>query len=249
MGIGAACAHAFGRRGARLALVARSAEALAQVCAAVAPADALALAADLRRPEQIAAATGQVLARWGRIDVLVNNAGVGLYQPSWKSDPAQLREMMEVNFFAPVELIRQVTPAMRQQGGGVIVNVSSIAGKVSLPWLTLYSASKAALNFLSDGLRMELQQAGIRVVAVCPGYVSTGFPDHVLGGRIPGAVLNRKNFTITPEQCAAAIVKGVEQEKRTVVTPAAGWLLIGAARLFPRAVDRALTRMRGPEPE
>jgi short-subunit dehydrogenase len=203
--------------------------------------------ADLRRPEEAVSLAERALACWGRIDVLVNNAGVGLYEPGWKSDPARVREMMEVNFFAPVELIRSLVPAMRRQGRGVIVNVSSVAGQVSLPWLTLYSASKAALNFLSDGLRMELRGTGIHVVAVCPGYVSTGFPDHVLSGAIPPAVRNRKRFTITPEQCAAAIVEGVEKEKRTVVKPAAGWALVWASRLLPCTIDGVLARMRGPD--
>jgi short-subunit dehydrogenase len=245
-GIGAACARAFALRGARLLLAGRSAEALARVCEATRPAEAAPLTADLRRPEEVASLAERALARYGRIDVLVNNAGIGLYQPSWQTDPSLLREMMEVNFFAPAELIRRIAPSMRRHGG-VIVNVSSVAGKVSLPWLTLYSSSKAALNFLSDGLRLELREAGVRVVAVCPGYVSTGFPEHVLGGRIPRAVLNRKRFTITAEQCASAIVASVEKEKRTVVTPAAGWLLVGAAWLFPAVVDRVLARMRGPE--
>ena len=247
MGIGEACVHAFARRGARLILTARSTDSLERVARAVAPAEAATLSADLSRPEQGAALAGRALACYGRLDVLVNNAGVGLYVPLWRADPEHVRHMMEVNFFAPVELTRALLPQMRRQGGGVIVNVSSIAGKVPLPWLTLYSASKAALNYLSDGLRMELRGSGIRVVSVCPSYVSTAFPQHALGGEIPGAVANRKRFTITAEQCAQAIVDGVEKEKRTVVTPRTGWLLIAISRLLPWPVHAALSRMRSPD--
>ncbi len=243
-GIGEACAQAFARRGAKLVLTARSGEALDRVCRAVAPAPAQAVPADLLRPESVEMLVERSLACFGRVDVLLNNAGVGLYVPSWQADAARTREMMEINFFAPLALIRGLAPHMRRQGLGTIVNVSSIAGKIPLPWLTLYSASKAALNYVSDCLRMELRGTGIKVVSVCPGYVSTGFPQHVLGGEIPPAVANRKSFTITREQCAEAIVRGVEKGKRTVVIPRSGWLLIGLARLLPWPVHAVLARMK-----
>ena len=246
MGIGESCAHAFARRGTKLVLTARSAEALDRVCREVSPAPAASVPADLSRPEDAQSLIERALACFGRIDVLVNNAGVGLYSPFWEADRAAIRGLMEVNFLAPLELIRGVLPHMRRQGGGTIVNVSSIAGKIPLPWLTLYSASKAALNFISDGLRMEVAEAGIHVVSVCPGYVSTGFMEHVLEGDMPAAVAGRRRFTITPEQCAEAVVKGVEKGKRTVVAPAGGWLLIALTRVFPATSHRVLAGMRGP---
>jgi short-subunit dehydrogenase len=229
-----------------LILTARSADALERVCRDVTPAPACSIAADLSKPDDAESLVGRALSCYGRIDVLVNNAGVGLYAPFWEADRAAIRNLLEINFLAPLELIRGVLPHMRKQGGGTIVNVSSIAGKIPLPWLTLYSATKAALNFISDGLRMELNDAGIRVVSVCPGYVSTGFAQHVLDGDMPRAVADRKRFTITPEQCAEAIVTGVEKGKRTVVAPASGWLLIALTRLLPKTSHAVLARMRGP---
>jgi len=249
MGIGEACARTFARRGARLILTARSGAVLDQVRRSLEPAEARVIEADLSRPEQVGELADRALACWGRVDVLVNNAAVGVYVPCWDLPPDVARKMMEVNFFAPLELVRRLTPAMRRQGGGTIVNVSSIGGQVALPWLTLYSASKAALNFLSDGMRIELAGSGIRVVSVCPGYVQTGFRDHVLAGRMPAAVAKRRRFTITADQCAEALVRGVERGTRTVVTPRAGWAFVWFARLFPRAADGILGRMRGPGPE
>ncbi len=245
-GIGEAAARAFARRGARLILSARSREALERVAESVRPAEARVEPADLARPEEAGELAERALACWGGIDILLNNAGVGVYLPCWKLPPAQLRQMMEVNFFAPLELMRRVIPEMRRKGGGTIVNVSSIAGQVALPWLTAYSASKAALHFLSDGVRMELRGSGVRVVSVCPGYVTTGFREHVLAGEMPPAVANRRYFTITAEQCAEAIVRGVERNRRTVVTPAAaGWAFVWFARFFPQTLDGILARMRG----
>ena len=245
MGIGAACARAFARRGCRLLLTARSAGALDEICRSVAPVSATALPADLSRPDAAGELADRALAVYRRVDVLVNNAGVGMYLSCWEADPALVRHLMEVNWFAPQELIRRLVPAMRGNGGGMVVNVSSVAGKVALPWLTAYSASKAALNALSDGLRMELAGTGVGVLLVCPGFVNTGFPERVLAGRIPEAVARRRPFAITAEQCAEAIVEGVEKDKRTVVTPRAAWLLVGASRLAPRLVHASLARMRG----
>jgi len=126
---------------------------------------------------------------------------------------------------------------MRSRGSGVIVNVSSVAGKMTLPWLTLYSASKYALCSLTDGLRMELKKDGIHTIAVCPGYVKTKFQDHALGGGPPPKIARSKQFAITPEQCAEAIARGVERGARTVMAPRSGWLLVLAERLFPALVD------------
>ncbi len=238
-GIGAACAAAFRRRGARLSLVARSREKLE----AVGGDDAVLTAGDLTLAEVRRQAVERTLERYGRLDILVNNAGVGLYTPSWQAPPEVARRLFELNFFAALELIQLVTPVMRRQGEGMIVNVSSIAGKVTFPWLTLYCASKYALNALGDGLRMELAGTGIRVLTVCPGHVLTGFSRNALAGQPPPAVTGRRWAAITAEQCAEAIVRGVEREARTIVTPRVGWLVVALARVAPRLLERSMIRM------
>ncbi len=243
-GIGAACVEAFRQRGARLSLTARSRERLE----AVGGPDALITAGDLTQPDLRRLIVERTLDRFGAVDILVNNAGVGLYTPSWRSSMETARRLFELNFFAALDLIRQVVPVMRERDGGMIVNVSSIAGKVPFPWLTLYCASKYALNALGDGLRMELAGTGIRVLTVCPGHVVTDFSANALEGRPPAAVTQRRWAAITAEQCARAIVRGVERDARTIVVPRVGWLLVALARVAPWLLEGPMVRLAAQAP-
>ncbi len=238
-GIGAACAQAFGKRGAKLVLTARSAGKLASAGGQ----GAVTIAGDITSAGTRTAVIEGALERFGRIDILINNAGIGLYAPAWSAPMEDVRRMFELNFFAPLEMTQLAVAVMRRQRQGTIVNVGSIAGKVTLPWFTLYSASKYALGSLTDGLRMELKRDGIHAIAVCPGYVETGFQEHVLAGKPPSAVRRSRTFKITAGQCADAIARGVERNARTVVTPRAGWLFIMMERLLPGIVDAQMTRL------
>ena len=141
----------------------------------------------------------RTLERFGAIDILINNAGMGTYQPSWNIPLEDARHLMELNFFAPLALAQLVVPHMKARGGGMIVNVGSIGGKVVLPWMTLYSASKYALGALTEGMRMELRAQGISTMLVCPGYVKTGFQQHVIAGQAPRPVERGRRFAITAE--------------------------------------------------
>lgn len=238
-GIGAACAEAFRRRGAKLALAARSRDKLERVAGG----GALVLTGDLLERDARERAVQSTLAHFGRIDVLVNNAGVGLYAPTWKAPIDEVRRMVELNFFAAVEMTQLALPRMLERRSGTIVNVSSIAGKVPLPWFTLYTASKYALSGMTDGLRIELRAHGVHCVLVCPGYVRTGFQGNALAGKPPDKLWRMKKFAITPEQCAEALVRGVERNRRTVVVPRLGWGLIFLRGLLPALVDARLQRM------
>jgi short-subunit dehydrogenase len=239
-GIGAACARHFHARGCRLALAARSAGKLGAVAAET---NALAVTADLRDASARRIVVQETLARYGRIDVLVNNAGTGMYAPSWKADMAAVRNMFEINYFAVLDMIQHVVPGMRGQGGGAIVNVSSIGGMVPLPWFSNYSASKFAVSGLTAGLRIELASSGIHCMDVCPGYVQTGFQQNVISGKPPEKLWRARRYAITADECARALVRGLESRKRTVVTPRAGWALVAAYALFPALVDRQLRKI------
>ena len=244
-GIGLACARAFAREGARLILTARSKDRL-KATAKDLPAESTLIPADLTDFESLQALADEVCDRFATLDVLINNAGVGLYAPSFQADPEMVRSMFSLNFLAPVELVRRLAPLIPR--GGAVVNMSSIAGKVPLPWLTLYSSSKFALNAFSDGLRMELTPAGVHVLCVCPGYVDTPFRRNVLVGEIPERVAGQKRFMITAEQCAEATIDGLRRGKRTVVTPKIGWALTAVTRLLPRVVFGRMGKMNTPLP-
>lgn len=232
-GIGAALAGELARRGARVAGVSRrGAEGVS-----------VPITADLSDPEQRARAAAEAVSALGHIDILINNAGVGVYAPSWRTPMDDLRHMFEVNLFAAIDLTQRLTPGMTARGSGLVVNVASIASKVTLPWFTLYSASKAALEAFTRGLRMELAGTGVGAMLVCPGYVKTQFQASVLGGTPPPKLAHNKRFASTPEAVARAVADGIERDARTVLTPALGWALVAAARLAPGTVDGQLRAM------
>lgn len=239
-GIGAACAAEFARAGARLSLSARSEEGLRKAAPG-----ALITPGDITSPEIRSLLVDRTLERYGAIDILINNAGIGGYRPAWEMPLQDARALLELNFFAALGLIQLVVPHMRARRTGMIVNVGSIAGKLTLPWMTLYSASKSALGTVTEGLRMELLRDGIRAMLVCPGYVKTGFQQNAIVGQPPETVVRERRRAITPEQCAYAIRRGVEKNARTVMAPRAGWLLVAAMRILPAIVEQRMAQMNG----
>ncbi len=239
-GIGAACAAEFARHGAKLSLTARSGEGLRK-----AGPDALVTPGDLTREETRRAVVERTLERYGAIDVLVNNAGIGSYLPSWSAPLEEARRLMELNYFALLDMTRLVAPHMRARRSGVIVNVSSIGGKIPLPWSPLYSATKYAVNALTECLRVELRRDGVRTMLVCPGYVKTGFQNNTLFGQAPPGVIRARRFAISAAECAAAVRRGLEREARTVVTPRSAWILVALARLFPGLVEARMAELNG----
>ncbi|MCX6628156.1 MAG: SDR family NAD(P)-dependent oxidoreductase [Candidatus Solibacter sp.] len=240
-GIGAACAREFASSGARLSLTARSEDGLHR---AAAP-GSLVTGADITNDHARRRVVQRTLEHFGAIDILINNAGAGIYQPSWEMPMDEARYLMELNFFAPLAMTQLVVPHMRARRSGMLVNVGSIGGKVVLPWLTVYSVTKSALGALTEGQRIELMRDGVRTMLVCPGYVKTGFQKNVRAGQPPEKLQEARRFAITPEQCAEAIRRGVERDARTIVTPRSGWLFVLAMRLFPSIVESRMASING----
>lgn len=237
-GIGRACAVQFAREGANLVLTARRGDELKSTASQAG--EAVVVEADLAESASLGRFCDRIRAEVPRIDVLVHNAGVGIYAPSYKTGAEAARDLMALNFLAPVEITRRLLPQVPD--GGSVVMVSSIAGKVSLPGMSVYSASKHALNAYANVLRMETRDRRIHVLSVCPGYVTTPFGANMLQGALATAPPGRRRFGITPERCAEAIFAGVLRRKRTVVVPKIGWLFVGAMRLFPSVLEGLVAR-------
>lgn len=140
---------------------------------------------DVRDTDSISTAIQNIVAEHGRIDVLINNAGVGIAGPMEEIPRGEMQNHFEVNLFGPVEMIRAVLPHMRKQGQGLIINITSIAAYMGLPYRGIYSASKAALEIITESLRMEVKNFGIQMTNIAPGDFAT----NIASGRYHAPVL------------------------------------------------------------
>jgi short-subunit dehydrogenase len=229
MGIGEAIAKVFADEGASVVVLSRDASRAEAARQRIGRAErTLALACDVRNREDIDRVLALTLRRFGRVDVWVNNAGVGIRDSVADMTPSAYRELFETNFFAVIACMQAVVPVMREGIGGTIINVSSVAGHIAVPFMAIYSASKFALNALGKGARLELKRDNIDVLTVCPGYVSTDFGAHVVADR-QGNVRPQSVRAITAERVAEAAYRGYRKRKREVIVP---WTMIPAIKLY-----------------
>jgi NAD(P)-dependent dehydrogenase (short-subunit alcohol dehydrogenase family) len=128
---------------------------------------------DVRSAESISGAVAQVIAAEGRLDVVVNNAGVGITGPLEEIPSAEIKNNFETNLFGPIEVMKAALPQMRDQKSGLIINITSIAGYMGLPYRSVYSASKGALELITEALRMEVKAFGIHITNIAPGDFAT----------------------------------------------------------------------------
>jgi NAD(P)-dependent dehydrogenase (short-subunit alcohol dehydrogenase family) len=175
-GLGLVLARHICTQGGRVALIARDPEELARAKADLAPRGGavLTVQCDLLDAAQIRAAVHQVVDRFGKIDILINNAGIIEVGPLEHMTREDFERAMQLHFWAAYELVSQIVPEMRTWGGGRIVNISSIGGKVAVPHLAPYSVSKFALTGFSDAIRAELARDNIHVTTVAPGMMRIG---------------------------------------------------------------------------
>ena len=218
-GIGAATARLAAGRGAKVVLAARRSDRIKAVADSLP--DALAVPTDVRDPAQIVRLVDAALDRFGRVDVLVNNAGQGLHVPVEQVRLDDLRAITELNFYAPLLAMQAVIPPMRRQGGGAIVNVSSMTSRMVLPGVGGYSATKSALNMLSQVARRELAPDGIVVSIVYPAVTDTEFHQSLAaGGRVGGGAWAPKPHTA--EFVAEGILRVIESGEEEVLLTQ-GW--------------------------
>jgi short-subunit dehydrogenase len=187
------------------------------------------------------AAVDRTLNAYGRIDVLVNNAGVGLYSLPTEVPVDSFGRLMEVNVVAPLALAQLVIPAMLRQSSGTIVTIGSVAGSVSLPWAAAYCASKSALHSIHDSLRRQLRRSSIHLIKVCPGIVNTKFREHVLAGSAPLAVSNIRRV-VSADLVADRIWEAIVRRKTSVYVPRIGVVFALMGALAPSLMDLYLSR-------
>lgn len=224
-GIGEATARRFGREGATVVLAARRMDKLEALATEIkgmgTGADVLVVQADLSKLEDIQSLIHKTLEKFGRIDVLVNNAGFGRLDWLEKLDPVKdIQGQFDVNVMGVVQTTRQALPVMIQQRSGHIIQMCSMAGLVGTPTYTIYSACKHAVHGFSEALRREVKPWGIDVSMVYPGGVVTEFASHA-GIKRKTKATTPKFMLLTAEQVADAVVSLVRRPRRMWIIP---WL-------------------------
>jgi short-subunit dehydrogenase len=240
-GIGAATAVACGAEGMRVVLAARRADRLGEVAQAVRAAggQARVVPTDVTDEAAVRTLMDGTVETWGRLDVVVANAGIGLLAPAAETTAAEFEQIMRVNFLGVVHAVLAALPAMRRQGGGHLVTVASVIGKRGSPFRAAYSASKFAVVGLSEVLRMELRAEGIAVTCVCPVGTVTEFHD-VEENRL--GVSGRGGPQQSAARVARAIVRTLRRPRAEVHPYAPARALFLANALAPGLVDRLMMR-------
>jgi len=230
-GIGKQLAIDFAKRGAVVIGCGRSIEKLKQVLKEVrqsSPAS-LMIGCDVGDPEQVHGMIEKILADYGRVDVLINNAGIGMRKPFHQTDLATIEAIMRVNYLGAVYCTHQLLPSMIARGSGHIVNISSGAGKIGTLNMAAYCASKFAMSGWSESLHYELEPLGVNVSVVCPGPVHTGFSRdfHQTEPQSPPALF------VSTSAVSQAVFKVIENHRFELVMPRWLALLCWTKRLSP----------------
>lgn len=237
-GIGEATALELVRRGASVAVAARSAEKLEDLARRSSGLDSgvLVVETDVADRDSVEAMVGRVVGEFGRLDVLVNNAGLGLSGRVADLRPEDLRYVFEVNTVGPLNCVQAALPKMGR--GGRIINVSSVVGKRAIPKVGGYCSTKFALNALSDALRVEVADRGISVTSVYPGTTRTSFRDN--SRRTKDEKRGWRPKGVGPGKVAQKIADAAEKGPRDVYVTFSDRLFIAGVTLLPGLADRVL---------
>ncbi|OLE50957.1 MAG: hypothetical protein AUG51_25600 [Acidobacteria bacterium 13_1_20CM_3_53_8] len=235
-GIGGALAIEFGRRGASLGLLARRADALSEIVNEIEKGSgrAVALPADVRDANAVRAAADELRAKFGRIDLLIANAGVGGTIDGARLDPVEFARVININLLGAVNAVAAVAPEMVEQGSGQLVAISSLAAYRGLPKSGAYCASKAALSAFFESLRLDLKGSGVGVTIIHPGFIKTP----LTAGRDA-----QMPFLMELDDAVKKIIRAIEARKKSYAFP---WQLASLVRLgmlMPSSVyDRVATK-------
>lgn len=220
-GIGEALAHEFAKEGAKLVLSARRKEELERVKKDLHLAEdrVLLLPIDMLQPDTFKGYTQIVLQHFGKIDILVPNAGISQREKFLDIAPSDFQKLMDTNFTSVVLLTREVLPHMLAQKSGGILVTSSVSGKIGTAYRTFYSASKHAIQGFFDALRGEVWREGIQVTVACPGYIKTNISINAIGkdGKPFGKMDQNQANGISAQVCAQKMVKALKSGKNEIV--------------------------------
>ncbi len=246
-GIGAAAARAYAKAGAKVVCAARRTDRLEELVRELERKghEALAVPCDVRDEKSVRAAVDQAVRRFGGIDVLVNNAGVGLYGQIAELTAEKLHENFDINVYGVLRCVQAALPHLRRRGGGQIVNVSSVLGHRALPGMGGYCASKFALNALTESMRTELKAEKIDVILISPGITETEFRQSAMtttGKRESRA----PSKPMTAEEVADAMVKASRKRQREVILTLSGRAMVEINRFAPALFDKVALKMVGP---
>ena len=251
-GLGLALAHRFGKAGVKLVLAARGEEELKRALDTLLGqgsvqdrSDVLLFPCDLRVPAEATRLISAALLRFGRLDILINNAGIIVVGPAENQPLQAYRDAMDVDFFAAVQCIYAALPEFLRQRSGAIVNIASIGGKLAVPHLLPYVAAKFALTGFSEGLHAELRNRGVRVTTVCPGLMRTGGDVHA---QFRGQIRKEKAWfqlaARTPlvaagvTHAANKIFDAVDQGRAEITITPQAWLAARFAGLAPETTQQ-----------
>lgn len=240
-GIGKALAFAFGRAGARIVICARKADALDIVRVELEQAGitVLALTADVSVEADVKQLIDQTIAQFGRLDILINNAGISMRSMLIDTDPAVIQKVMDINFMGTVYATRYALPYITQSKGS-IVGISSIAGFRGLPVRAGYSASKFAMNGFLEAVRTELLHTGVHVLTACPGFTASNIRVAALDahGQAKGETMRDEENMMSAEECADHILRAVKSRKRELILTGQGKLTVFLNKLLPSFMDK-----------
>lgn len=245
-GLGRELALRLARAGAKLIVSARGAQALDELIRELPEQTPVrAIAADLALPGEASRLARAATAVWGRLEVLINNAGVGYNSLIEETDERIARRVFEVNALSPLALTLEVLPRMAASGDGLIVNIQSCSGRAAMPTRGIYSASKSAFAVLSSTLRVEVEPLGIRVLDVYPGTLDTEFDEHAYReSHRPGLCLPGGGCGLAPGPAAERIVAAMSRGSGELWLDRRARLAAGVAALWPGWVERRARRLR-----
>ena len=249
-GIGKALAFAFGREGAKIAFSGRKQAGLTETTAELTAAgiDNLAIQADVSIEADCERMVQETIKKYGRLDILINNAGISMRAMFENLNLDVLRQVMDINFWGTVYSTKYALPYIKQAKGSII-GISSIAGYRGLPARTGYSASKFAMHGFLETLRTELLHSGVHVLLACPGFTASNIRNTALAanGQQQGETPREEEKMMSAEEVAERILKATKKRKRDLVMTTQGKMAVWINKLFPSLADKLVYNVMAKE--